>query len=134
VLGWGPGAFAAEFVPHRLRAEQVHRRHLPPQTTSGSYSETHNEYLQAAAEAGVPVALISLAGLAALLFGLLRTASTGPGRSAEAIVLIGLLSAGLVEALAWFPLQRPITAVPLLLAAGRAWRLAAEQGSEAALP
>src|SRR5262249_46546427 len=29
----------------------------------------------------------------------------------------------------WFPLQRPITAVPLLLAAGRVWRLASQAGA-----
>jgi hypothetical protein len=28
-----------------------------------------------------------------------------------------------MAALTWFPLQRPVTAVPILLAAGRAWRI-----------
>jgi hypothetical protein len=42
---------------------------------------------------------------------------------AEAVVLLALLSAGAVAALLWFPLQRPVTALPLLLAAGRLWRL-----------
>ncbi len=42
-------------------------------------------------------------------------------------MLAALLATGAAAALTWFPLQRPITAVPLLLAAGRAWRVAAER-------
>ena len=42
-------------------------------------------------------------------------------------MLAAVLATGAAAALTWFPLQRPITAVPLLLAAGRAWRVAAER-------
>jgi hypothetical protein len=48
----------------------------------------------------------------------------GP-RRVEAVVIAAILVAGATAALTWFPMQRPITAVPLLLAAGRGWRLAA---------
>jgi hypothetical protein len=41
-------------------------------------------------------------------------------------VLTALLATGAAAALTWFPLQRPVTAVPMLLAAGRAWRVGAE--------
>ena len=41
-------------------------------------------------------------------------------------MLAALLATGAAAALTWFPLQRPITAVPILLAAGRAWRVAGE--------
>jgi hypothetical protein len=47
----------------------------------------------------------------------------GPDRN-EAVLLLAFLGAGAVAALTWFPMQRPLTAVPLLLAAGRAWRIA----------
>ncbi|MFY9550780.1 MAG: hypothetical protein WAU32_06475, partial [Thermoanaerobaculia bacterium] len=51
-------------------------------------------------------------------------------RSPEAIVLAALLATGAAAALTWFPFQRPITAAPLLLAAGRSWRIAGEPASE----
>jgi hypothetical protein len=38
-------------------------------------------------------------------------------------MLLAVLVTGAAAALTWFPLQRPVTAVPLLLAAGRAWRI-----------
>jgi len=50
-----------------------------------------------------------------------------PGAArAETFGVLALLSAGAVGALTWFPLQRPISALPLLLLAGRAWRIAAD--------
>jgi O-antigen ligase len=125
LIGWGPGTFGAEFVAHRLWAEvRFHRRFVNP-LLAGSYTEAHSEYLQAAAEAGVGGALAGLTGFGVLLVGLRRSlwgAPDGPTRR-EAIVVLAVLCAGGVSALTWFPLQRPITAVPLLLAAGRAWRL-----------
>jgi O-antigen ligase len=123
--GWGPGTFGAEFVPHRLRMEIVlHRRTPNPQLTS-SYAEAHCDYLQPFAEAGIPAglaALLSVVFLFKSLLGAVRLLPPGHAR-AEAIFLLGFLGAGAVAALTWFPLQRPISAVPLLLAAGRAWRI-----------
>ena len=125
LAGWGPGTFGAEFVAHRLRAElRFHRRFVNP-FLAGSYTEAHSEYLQAAAETGVVAALAGCTAFGVLIFGLLRElrgTPDGPIRR-EAIVALAILCAGGVSALTWFPLQRPITAVPLLLAAGRAWRL-----------
>ena len=66
--------------------------------------------------------LAVLAALGSLVNGRLRRAAT----DAEAAALLGLLAAGAVAALAWFPLQIPFTAMLLLLAAGRGWRLIAE--------
>ena len=124
--GWGPGTFGAEFVPHRLRMEIVlHRRTPNPQLTS-SYAEAHCDYLQPFAEAGIPAGLAALLSAVFLFRGLLATARrlpAGPAR-AEALFLLAFLGAGAVAALTWFPLQRPISTVPLLLAAGRAWRIA----------
>ena len=60
----------------------------------------------------------------------LAVATAWRRRTPEAIVLAAVLATGAAAALTWFPLQRPITAVPLLLAAGRAWKIAAEPPEE----
>jgi O-antigen ligase len=124
LVGFGPGTFGAEFVPHRLRAEMRHReRYVIPLLTS-SFGEAHSEYLQAAAEGGVPLALTVVVVLASGLAALVRVVNVASGdASAEAIVLVGVLGAAAVASLTWFPFQRPVTAVPLLLMAGRAGRL-----------
>jgi len=126
LAGFGPGTYAAEFVPHRLRAEIAARRRFVNPLLTSSYSEAHCEYLQALAETGLLGGLAAIAAAAALLTGLGRVARDGNGRAAaEAALLLAFLAAGAAAALTWFPLQRPISAVPLLLAAGRGWRLAA---------
>ena len=126
LVGFGPGTFEAEFAPHRVNAELRLRRRLVHQKITGSFAEAHNEPLQAAAELGVPAALAALGALAALLVGLWRLARAreGPAR-AEALVALAVLLAGALAGLLWFPLQREVTALPLLLAAGRGWRLLA---------
>ena len=125
LTGWGTGTYAAEFVPHRLTAEiRSKHRYVNPLVTS-SYSEAHCDWLQTFAEAGLPGGLAVLAAAGTLLAGLAARARKGDPSRAEAAILLGLLVAGAAAALTWFPLQRPISGVPLLLAAGRAWRLAA---------
>jgi O-antigen ligase len=129
LLGYGPGTFPAEYIPHRLAAEiRAKRRFVSPLVTS-SYAEAHSEYLQVASDAGVPAALCAIGAVGCLLAGIVGTAWRR--RSPEAIVLAAVLATGAAAALTWFPLQRPITAVPLLLAAGRSWKLAAEAPVEA---
>jgi putative inorganic carbon (HCO3(-)) transporter len=124
LLGFGPGTFGAEFAPHRVAAElRLQRRLLHPKITS-SFSEAHCEPLQAAAEWGVPAAVASMGAFAVLLSVAARMARRGGAQRAESILLLALLTEGAVAALLWFPLQRPVTALPLLLAAGRCWRLA----------
>ena len=104
LTGFGPGTFSAEYVPHRLAAEiRARRRFVSPLVTS-SYAEAHSDYLQVFADAGIPAGILAISAAVAR-----RAAST--------------MSSG---ALTWFPLQRPITAVPILLAAGRAWRVSGE--------
>ena len=123
-VGWGPGTFAAEFVPHRMKAEISLRERLVNPLLASSYSEAHCDYLQPFAEAGIPAGLAVLTAAFLLFRELARLArrATG-GLRAEAIFLLAFLAAGAAAALTWFPLQRPISAVPLLLAAGRAWRI-----------
>jgi O-antigen ligase len=124
-LGWGPGTYAAEFVPHRLRADIELRRRMTNPLLTGSYAEAHCDYLQVFAEAGLPAGLALFAGITLLFRGLLAAArSEDPARPrTEVILLVALLGAGAVAALTWFPMQRPISSIPLLLAAGRAWRI-----------
>jgi hypothetical protein len=123
LAGFGPGTFGAEFVPHRLAAEIRHRQRFVIPLLTSSFGEAHSEYLQAAAEAGVPAAIGIVGALLAVLVGIARVAVADDERRREAVVLTALLAAAAVSALTWFPLQRPVTAVPILLAAGRAWRL-----------
>jgi O-antigen ligase len=130
LLGFGPGTFGAEFVPHRLRLEaRAGRRFVNPLVTS-SYAETHNDYLQPFAELGVPAGLMVLTAAGALLAGLVARLRRAENGRAEALLLLALLVAGATSALTWFPMQRPVTGVPLLLAAGRAWRISGERPEE----
>ncbi len=123
--GFGPGTYGAELVPHRLRAEIETRKRMANPLATSAYGEAHCDYLQFFAEAGIPAGLALLGAVFLLFRGLFRASRRlprGPARS-EAILLLALLGGGAVAALTWFPLQRPLTAVPLLLAAGRAWRI-----------
>jgi O-antigen ligase len=70
----------------------------------GSYADAHNDILQAFAEFGIP---------AATLIGILVVCAFR--RSKDPLLVVGL-----VAALAWFPLQRPVTAMVLLAAIGAA--------------
>lgn len=121
LTGFGPGTFAAEYAPHRLAAEiRLHRRFVAPLLTS-AYAETHCDYLQVFTDAGVPAGLLVIGAVLCLFAAVGRAAWRS--KTAEAAILLALLAAGAAAALTWFPLQRPVTAVPLLLAAGRAWRI-----------
>ena len=124
LTGWGPGTFGAEYIPHRLKVEIATRMRLTNPLLTSSYGEAHSDLLQPFAEGGIPFGLALAAAAAFLLAGLLRAVRRLDGSARrEAIFLLAFLCAGAAAALTWFPLQRPITAVPLLLAAGRAWRI-----------
>jgi O-antigen ligase len=128
-LGFGPGTFGAEFVPHRLKAELAARRRFVNPLVTSSYTEAHSEPLQALAEGGL-AGLAAVGATLALLAALGRAARAGASARAEASLLFAVLVAGSVGALTWFPLQRPVSAIPLLLAAGRGWRLSTEGEGE----
>ncbi|HEY7369799.1 MAG TPA: O-antigen ligase family protein [Thermoanaerobaculia bacterium] len=122
LAGVGPGNFTAEFVDARLAAEiRAGRRFVNPLLTS-SYGEAHSEYLQAFSDLGIPAGACAIAAVLLLLAATARRAFAEGRADPEAAILFALLVAGATAALTWFPLQRPVTAIPLLLAAGRAWR------------
>lgn len=104
VTGFGAGTFASELMPSFLAAEERWGVDLSNPGFMGSYAEAHNDVLQALAELGAPAAI-----LIGLLVALAFRRSKDP-----------LLVAGFVAALAWFPLQRPVTAIVLLAAIGAA--------------
>ncbi|HQN08807.1 MAG TPA: hypothetical protein PK569_14700, partial [Thermoanaerobaculia bacterium] len=116
------------FVPSRLAAERRLGRPLTTLTEAGSYAEAHSDVLQLPAEIGLPAAGAFAASLALLLAALLRRARRAEG--VEAAVLLAVLATGLVAALTWFPLQRAVTAAPLLLAVGRTLRLCSRERTE----
>lgn len=125
LLGWGPGTYGAEFVPHRLQAELTYRARFVNPLGTSSYGEAHSDLLQPVAEGG-------LAGWAAAAAGLLLVVAAGraarpSGTGAEPAILFAILLAGGAASLTWFPFQRTVTSVPLLLAAGRAWRVATQR-------
>lgn len=123
VTGIGPGGFAADSQRHRFDAEIALHTRLPPPSTANTFAQAHNEGLQLGAEAGWPALLLALAALGWLMLRLLNLARA-PG-AVEPLLLAAVLGAGGVAALAWFPLQVPLTATILLLVCGRAWRLVA---------
>jgi O-antigen ligase len=117
-FGHGFGSYARHGQAYRLAAEQSAGLRLTPPVTATGFAEAHNDYLQLAAEAGVPALLLVWCMLCLLLDGLCRR-----GRdSIECAALLGVLVAGALAALAWFPLQVPFLALCLLIAAGRGWR------------
>lgn len=127
-LGRGPGSFARESTVRRLDAEiRVGARFVQP--TGGTFIYAHMELLQLAAECGAPAAF-----LVALALGIIfRKVAIDvlSAHRAERLVLLGVVTAGSVSSLAWFPLQIPVTAVALLLACGRLWRICADTESRA---
>lgn len=123
-LGHGPGSYADQSQAARQQAELRHRARLLPPITANAFVQAHQEYLQLAAEIGVPALLACLLALAVLLHGLWWRAQRDDAH-AEPLVLLAVLLAGAIAALAWFPLQIPLTAAVLLLAIGRSWRLLA---------
>ncbi len=119
LAGFGPGTYAAEFVPHRLAAEIRLRRRLTTPIMASTYGEAHDEPLQAAAEWGLPAAV---SATAVVLLLVLAAGVRAEETDAEGLVLAGVLAAATVSALTWFPFQQVSTSVPLLLAVGRSWR------------
>ena len=130
LTGFGPGSFAAESQRQRFALEVRLKQRLALPETASTFTQAHQEFLQLAAECGLPTLAAAAAALVLLLLRLLRRART-PG-AVEPLLLLAVLVTGSMAALAWFPLQIPLVAVILLLACGRAWRVIAETGEDEA--
>lgn len=132
-MGLGPGTFAAEFVEHRIDAERRWgRRLVNPAFAGGSYVDAHCDYLQIAAESGVVVAIVLAISVALTGLRLVRVArerTSGSRHEAQALLALGAVVA--VSSLAWFPMQRPATALFALIVLGRSWSVASSAGEGA---
>lgn len=126
LTGQGAGSYAALAQPYRLAAELRLQERLLPPPTGHAHIHAHNDYLEAAAEHGVPATATLLAAGLMLLVALAGVARSG--RRTEPLLLLAMLLAGAVAALAWFPLHIPATSAALAMATGRAWRLVADSG------
>lgn len=120
VLGIGVGAYRSEYVAARLAAETRGRRRLVlAGMRTNSFAQAHDEYLDAAAGAGIPAALAAIAAAAILLVRCARRAPRDPEAADDAAILAG----GAVAAFTWFPFQIAPSGVWLLLRIGDADRL-----------
>lgn len=123
LLGWGPGTFGAEFVPHLLRAELSHRTKLSNPFLSGAYVEAHSDYLQLAAECGLLAAVLVALAMSVTMA---TAISVAPREQRQHVTLmVSIVLVGAIAALTWFPMQRPAIALPMLLAIGALWRASA---------
>lgn len=125
LAGGGPGSFAIESTERRLDAE-IRLRERMVQPVTGTFVRAHNDYLQLAAESGSIALLLVLGALACTIAAALRPSAVSDSRvDAERAVLLAAIATIGVSALAWFPLQIPLTAMLALIACGRLWRLGA---------
>jgi O-antigen ligase len=122
VTGVGHGAYLPEYAPAKLALLDRGVEFLPGQTQP-MFSNAHNEFLEAAAEWGIP----GLLALAWALLVLFRTARRLPDRD-RALAWPGL-AALLVLSLAYFPFRVAILAFPAILFL--AWVLRPEELEEA---
>lgn len=117
-LGHGPGSYARDSQRFRVRAAEAWHTRLEMPPNANAFVYAHQDYLQWAAEFGLPSLLLGLAGFFAVLWrcALAAWRSTDP----ETLAIVSTLCAGAVMALAWFPIHVPILAALLALAFGRA--------------
>lgn len=88
------------------------------------YAEAHCDYLQTPAELGISEALAAGGAIIALMLRLAQKIRRAADHVGPEIIIILMMLAGLTAAaVAWPLLEQPAPATPLLLAAGRGWRL-----------
>jgi O-antigen ligase len=122
LLGVGPGSFAWEYFPYRLRVDDrwPELRGLAQE----NFGEAHNDHAQLLAETGLPGYLLFLAALATL--GALSFRDGGDERSRYArLVALPTAVTVFVLALALFPLHIAAARMAMLFIAATvtAWRL-----------
>lgn len=126
--GIGPGRFESEYLSYRLRAERQHPSLMYWKTAvMGShvmFSQTHNDHLQIAAEAGVPAWLLFIGALSFLARVSWRSRALNDTRGRFAFATAAPIAVTIsVLTLAQFPMQLAATQVTLLwiAAACGAW-------------
>lgn len=144
LLGWGPGRFATLYRAHRRPQDER------PARFEFTTAWAHNDYLQAAAEWGVPATAFLLWGLGTFLFGFRPKApDAAAAQSAFAAMAVfsfvnfpmalpvnGLLAAGLAGGGPSAPLGKgpPKLSLPVILLCGFAVLAAAGVTGSARLP
>jgi len=73
LFGVGPGCFGFEYFPYKLAVEQAHPHLRKAYSSSFSYGETHDDYLQTLAETGIVGLAILLAAIVVLARSSRRT-------------------------------------------------------------
>lgn len=125
LLGVGPGNFAAEYVPHFVKAQLSTRHRLGNPHLTGSYAQAHSDYLQLLAEAGVLTFLAVLAACGVVVTLLFRARDIPAARELLIVTVVGGAAA-----LTWFAMQIPAVAIVTLVALGRGWALTLERGPQ----
>lgn len=128
IFGHGLGSFAEQAQVRRIEAEQRWRSALPMPPNAQAFVHVHQDYLQLAAEAGIPALLLALIALGWSVVNLLTIALRT--QAAEPLALLGLLASGSVMSLAWFPMHIPLTQALLAIATGRAIAVLAASAPE----
>lgn len=109
--GVGHGAFRAEFIPTKLALLEQGVRFFPEQTYV-VFANAHNEFLEVAAEWGLP-GLLALGWAIWCLLALLGQPTPTADRRGE-LAWAGLVAL-LVLSIFWFPWRVALTAYPFLL-------------------
>lgn len=127
IFGVGPGRYGNRFTP--TMGELIERDDSGLMVVSRQFLgrkvgvNTHNDYLQIAAELGIPALLFFLGAILVLLYGLWQVVQRGPPEAQQAAlaVMIGLI-AFLAIMLTSFPLQMPsrLAVIAALMACGLA--------------
>lgn len=124
--GVGQGAYQPEFVPAKLALLDRGVVFFPGLTQAGGFSNAHNEFLEAAADWGIPGVLAVAWGLWVLLSALRRIAEPRD----RALAFAGT-AAFAVLSLVDFPFRVALVAFPALLFLSWALRRSEEEEEEA---
>lgn len=110
IAGVGPGCFAWQYFPYKLRAEMRFPSLRKAFNRGGNFGEVHNDHLQVLAETGAIGYLLFLAAIAAVAWmSAQRASSGGDRREFTRILALPLAIEFCLLALAQFPLE--LTAV-----------------------
>ncbi|HVS13704.1 MAG TPA: O-antigen ligase family protein, partial [Thermoanaerobaculia bacterium] len=136
LLGVGPGAYRAEFVPSKLALQERGVEFWTGHTAGSQFANAHSEPIEVAAELGA-LGLLAVAWGAWTLLGVLRRRplAPAPGDPADRdrrALQWSALTALAVLSLTYFPLRTALVAYPYVLLL--AWVLEPRSGAAAGAP